>query len=167
MIAATPALHVAWEVGRDSWPEFIFPSLVFIALVTGGVRTIVEPKSIWRERAGEPWTIVATWLLLIFLSSVFVLMSWNTIATYREFTAALRANRCTSVEGVVERLRSSERHEQFDLGGVHFSYSRFIENGGFHYPRRHVVDGAYIRICYLPRDAYEAQNIILRLEVAN
>jgi hypothetical protein len=160
-----PALRLVYEVGRDSWQDFLW-LLPGLLVTLAGLKAIIDPTFFWRGHAGTSWSITLSWLFFLFAFFGFIWTSWITISNYRELSSALRNGSCRSVEGVVEDLQPIVHGERFVVDGVPFSYKDHEISGGFRNSRSYVEENLYVRICYVRRPGPRSKNTILRLETA-
>lgn len=164
--------ELIYDAANPAWENWSFIAFGLVFIVLGLAMVFSKTVSRLFSRGTNPTLYV---LFSRFWLGFAVL--WTTVAgaeTWRqsyETASASRSNSCLSAEGQVQDFdpmpASGHKRESFTVSGVPFEYSDYSTTGGYNNTVAHggaIVDGAYVRLCYIERRRTQS-NIIVRVEI--
>lgn len=147
---------IVYEYSPTWWPGALVASGAILGVA---IATRVPPG--WFRWLAWSWTV-----FFLFLTATLLSMY---LRDARVVKAAIANGSVIEVEGRVSGFvpapYEGHRDESFVVNGIPFSYSEYVNRGGFHRTAARggpIRDGLEVRIHYFPEYAY---NRILRLEV--
>ena len=147
--------------------SFSFGGGLFIAV---GLILVFAPQLFfWRKTLAKGSRAAIRMFGSVFLTFAFV-WTISTVMRIRErqthFHDLAANGKCQVVEGPIERFvampKGGNAYESFEVAGVQFMYSDFVDSGAFNQSLSYggpVLGSSYVRICYDP-----VGNHILKLE---
>jgi hypothetical protein len=148
--------EVVFEYTIAWWPLAVLAAGLLVAFLVG-------------VAARKPWARSSAWVIGILLSMLIfrqVLSDWN---EYSLVEHGFADGRIHVVEGVVDQFVpepfEGHRDESFVVDTVRFTYSQYVDRGGFHNSSSHggpIQEDLPVRIHYIPSTPYPR---ILKVEV--
>lgn len=156
-----------FDLSQSGFKDWTFSAFGLIFIVAGAL-LVFAPNVMLRLMPKGPQgrgRRIFSWFFFCFAICWTALAFGQTYLSYVTLRRDLAAGNYGTVEGAVEHFHpmpyTGHAMESFDVKGVHFEYSDYVETAAFNQTASHggpIHEGVYVRIDYVG-------NAIIRLEI--